>query len=391
MKTTAYRLITSSILLASMAGHAEPASTTTAVSETPATAAVQEDRVNKFKPIILPFYDPSIKAGVMAVPIYAFYPDENDTVSDASTIALPMIYTNNGSYILKATSDIILLEDKLRFVSEFGYTSTNSNMLPGIETNKQSWEFEGDVYYKIFKDFYLGAGLVYENTRYIADQKKDQTALNSAGFRDEFKDDKGIRFGFQWDTRDQYYYPYSGFMWDTKYESHNEWIGNDKDNTYASLFTDFRYFHSIKDDPNNIVATRLMGRYLFDPENAPNSAFTTYGRQGKEVQRGYEVGQYTHANMINLEAEYRHRLSNTGHEILDKSTVVGIAGIGKSFGIKADAHRTDVSFSDAEVLGVIGVGYRYNIMPYERINIKVDLTVNSDGDIIAYFGVGETI
>ena len=385
MKTITQIVLTSSLLAASLNGYAEASGSV----DNSQVSSATEDRVNKFQPIVLPFYDPSIKAGVMAVPLYAFYPNDNDNVSDASTLSLPMILTSNGSYILKLSADLILMEDKVRIVGEGGYTSTNTNLLPGVETNKQDWSFEGDVYYKLFDNFYAGAGIVYERSRFIADNKAQQGQLDAAGFSENFEDDKGVRVGFQWDTRDQYYYPYSGFVWDTKYESHGSWVGNPEDKAYSSLFTDYRYFISLNDNSNNIIATRLVGRYLFDAENAPSSAFSTYGRQGKEVQRGFELGQYTSANMLNLEAEYRHRLSNTGNEYLDKSTIIGIAGVGKSFGTQLD--RTDKSFSDAETLGVFGVGYRYNIMPYERINLKVDLTINTDGDIIAYFGVGETI
>ncbi len=42
-------------------------------------------------------------------------------------------------------------------------------------------------------------------------------------------------------------------------------------------------------------------------------------------------------------------------------------------------------------LGVVGIGYRYTVLPYERLNIKVDVTYNSDGETIAYFGFGESI
>ena len=87
--------------------------------------ASKEDRTNKFKPVILPFYDPSIKAGIMAVPVFAFYPDDTDLVSDASTIAIPLIYTSNDSYVAKIMGDIILKKDRFRINFETGITSTN--------------------------------------------------------------------------------------------------------------------------------------------------------------------------------------------------------------------------------------------------------------------------
>ncbi|QQX80553.1 BamA/TamA family outer membrane protein [Shewanella sp. KX20019] len=363
-------------------------SNTSANTEVVQEVVINSDRTNKFKPIILPFYDPSIKAGISAIPLFAFYPDENDLVSDASTIAIPLIYTSNDSYIAKVAGDIILFEDNFRLSFETGFTSTNQP-LSGIDSNKETIEFDADFMFKVASDFYLGVGGIYTSTRYTADNPEQQSALEDFGFTGDYQDDIGYRVSMQWDTREHFYYPHSGFIWDLQYENHAEWLGNDTDKTYSSVFTDFRHFYSIGDNSNRIIATKFVARYLIDAENAPSSAFTTYGRQGKEVQRGYAIGDYISSNMVNLEVEYRHKFSATGNDYLDKSAVVLIGGVGKSFGEQLQGNTQD--FRDSDLLGVIGVGFRYNILPYERLNIKVDLTYNSDGDTIVYFGFGESI
>ena len=346
------------------------------------------DRTNKFKPIILPFYDPSIEAGISAVPLFAFYPDDNDLVSDASTIAVPLIYTTNGSYIAKLAGDIILLEDNFRISFETGFTSTN-NTLAGIDSNKETIDFDADVMLKVMDNVFVGIGGVYVSSRYTADDSFEQAALEQMGFTGDYQNDIGYRISMQWDTREHFYYPHNGFVWDVQYENHAEWLGNDKDNTYSSFFSDYRHFYSLDNNPNHIFATKLVARYLLDAESAPSSAYTTYGRQGKEVQRGFAVGDYIASNMVNLETEYRHKFQDTGSDFWDRSAVVGIFGAGKSFGEQLDG--VNRSFSDNDWLGVVGIGYRYNILPYERLNIKVDLTYNSDGETIAYFGFGESI
>lgn len=350
--------------------------------------AASADRSNKFKPIILPFYDPSIKAGISAIPLFAFYPDDNDLISDASTIAVPLIYTSNDSYIAKVSGDIILFEDNFRLSFETGFTSTNQP-LSGIDSNKETIDFDADFMFKVLDDFYLGVGAIYTSTKYTADNAEEQSALEAFGFTSDYQDDIGYRVSMQWDTREHFYYPHSGFIWDLKYENHAEWLGNDSDKTYSSIFTDFRHFYSINGNSNRIIATKFVGRYLIDAENAPSSAFSTYGRQGKEVQRGYAIGDYISSNMVNVEVEYRHKFSATGNDYLDNSAMVLIGGVGKSFGEQLEGNSID--FRDTDLLGVIGVGFRYNILPYERLNIKVDLTYNSDGDTIIYFGFGESI
>jgi len=338
----------------------------------------------------MPFYDPTTDAGVMAMPLFAFYPDDNDLVSDASTVGLPVFYTSNGSYIVKAFAEIILFEDQVRIVGETGFTSTNLELLDnGVKTNKEAWDFTADVYYKIVENFYLGLGGSWTNSRFTADDASEQTQLNDVGYDQDYQSDLGMRISMQWDTREHYYYPHSGFIWDLRYESHAEWMGNDADNEYASLFSDYRHFYTVNNDINHIVATKLVGRYLLNAEDAPTGAFSTYGRQGKEIQRGFVVGDYVASNMFNYEAEYRYSLSNTGNAILDKSNLIAIAGVGKSFGEQLDG--SEIDFSDSDWLTMVGVGYQYDLMPYERIKARVDLTYNSDGDVIAYFGIGQSI
>ncbi|WP_338057147.1 hypothetical protein [Shewanella piezotolerans] len=154
--------------------------------------AASADRSNKFKPIILPFYDPSIKAGITAIPLFAFYPDDNDLISDASTIAVPLIYTSNDSYIAKVSGDIILFEDNFRLSFETGFTSTNQP-LSGIDSNKETIDFDADFMFKVLDDFYLGVGAIYTSTKYTADNAEEQSALEAFGFTSDYQDDIGYR------------------------------------------------------------------------------------------------------------------------------------------------------------------------------------------------------
>lgn len=60
----------------------------------------------------------------------------------------------------------------------------------------------------------------------------------------------------------------------------------------------------------------------------------------------------------------------------------GILGSGRVFG--------DInSFKNAEWLPMGGVGVRYSILPYERINMRFDATFSKDG-FVWYFAVRES-
>ncbi|MGL1250260.1 BamA/TamA family outer membrane protein [Vibrio parahaemolyticus] len=269
-------------------------------------------------------------------------------VSDASTIAVPLIYTSNDSYVAKVAGDIILFEDNFRLSFETGFTSTNLNF-NGSEGNKEQIDFDADFMFKVAEDMFVGVGGIYESSRYTAKHRLEQPSLEGMGFSSDYVSDVGYRLSFQWDTREQFYYPHSGYMWQSNFEDHAEWLGNDEDNTYQSLFSDYRYFYSLDEQSHHIIATKLVGRYLFDADKALSSAFTTYGRQGKEVQRGYAQGDYIASNMLNLEVEYRHQFSDSKYDFVNNSAVVAIGGIGKSFGEKLEGYEE--SFRDSDWLG----------------------------------------
>ncbi len=344
---------------------------------------IANERTNKFKPILMPFYDPSIESGIMAVPLWAFYTDET---SDASNIALPIIYTSNDSYVMSLDTDLLFHEDKYRFSGKATVKSTNYD-LGEVGVNQETREFEGDGFVRISDNVYLGFGASFTSSKYTADDSSEQDFLTSIGYSDEFEDDYGARISLKIDTREQHYYPHSGYSLDLKYEDHGSWIGNDDDKTYSSIFADYRQFYSIDNNPDHILAAKFVSRYLLDSESAPSYAYTTYGRQGKEVQRGFKLGEYVAAHMAELEVEYRHSFSDTGNEYLDRMIGVMIFGTGKSFGDKSDG--SSENFKDADWLTMGGIGWRYTVLPYERINLKVDITYNSDNETIAYFGVTE--
>ncbi len=342
---------------------------------------------DSFKVVAIPFYDPSVSAGISVVPIYAFYTD-NQAVS-ASTISATLTYTENESYYLTGNTDLLLKNDKLRFVSEFGFRHTNFDFVDTIPVTEETISFDGDLYYQFFKDIYLGAGINYAATRYEGTRGEGKALLRALGFSPDFESDMGMRFSLLWDTREHYYLPKSGFAWQFSYEDHGTWLGNDKNATYASVYSDFRHFYSLDSASNHIIASKWVGRYLMDADQAPTSAFTTYGRQGRETQRGFEVGDYIASHMVNVELEYRYKLHDFDSAWLNKTSLVGLAGVGKVFGEQIYGPEQD--FKDSTRLGMIGAGLRYSILPKQRINIRMDITYNSDDEVLAYFSLGESI
>ncbi|RTZ17930.1 hypothetical protein EJ063_03840 [Vibrio aquaticus] len=356
-----------------------------------AVDSVEKQNDSHFKTIAIPFYDPSVGVGASLVPIYTFYSGEQET--DPSTMSAMLTYTESKSYNIRGTTNILL--DKFRIVTDFGYNHSNIDVrlleqIDNVSTTQHEINFFGDVYYSLTDEIFVGLGLNFSASRYIGDSARDRILLWVAGFEEEYQPDTGLTLSLLLDHREHYYYPYSGYMFEATYEDHASWLGNDDDKTYSLITTDYRHYRSLSDENNHILATRWLNRYLFDADNAPSSALSTYGRQGRDVQRGFIVGDYTPAaNLTSLEMEYRYTPLNTGNEKLDRITYVALGGIGKSFG--RQALGPEKSFSDSDTLSMVGVGLRYRVMRQERINVRMDVTYNNDGDWLAYFSLGENI
>lgn len=347
----------------------------------------ENNKQAQWKVIAIPFYDPSVDAGLSVVPIYSFYADESSETS--STLSATLTYTRNESYYVKGNTDLLLNNDSIRLVSEFGYTYTKFELLNNIDTIQEDIAFDGEAYFKIHEDMYVGLGLNYSSNRYTAETRRDRALLRILGFNHEFESDTGGKISFLWDAREHYYYPYHGFLFELSYEDHGAWLGNDKEDTYSSLFSDYRIFYSLSQDDNHILASKWVGRYLLDADNAPSSAYTTYGRQGRDVQRGFVVGDYVASHMTNLELEYRYSIQHTSSQVLNNLSIVSLAGVGKVFGNQVIG--PDKSFSDSDTLSMIGVGLRYRLMRQERINVRMDITYNNENEVLAYFSLGENI
>lgn len=357
----------------------------------PVSICSAEEKASSFKTIAMPFYDPSVEAGLSIVPIYSFY--SSSEVESPSTLSATLTYTQSDSYSIRGNTDILL--DKFRLVTEFGFNHSNLDVqlierVDRVATEQQEFNFFGDLYYSLNDDLYLGLGINYASSRYRADSNRDRLLLWLSGFSEKFEDDIGITVSLLLDRREHYYYPYSGYMFETTYEDHASWLGNDSSETYSLVTTDYRHYRNLVDENNHILATRWLNRYLFDAENAPSSALSTFGRQGRDVQRGFIVGDYVPtANLTSLEMEYRYTPLNTGYERLDHMTFVGMWGVGKSFG--RQALGPEKSFSEADTLSMVGLGLRYRVLREERINIRMDVTYNHEGDWLAYFSLGENI
>ena len=349
---------------------------------------------SKFKLLAIPFYDPSFETGVSVIPMYSFYVNEEQ--QSPSTVSATFTYTQSGSYNIRGNTDILL--EKFRLVSDFGFNYSDIDVQffdrarHKAETVQEEVNFFGDAYYALSDTLFVGVGVSYQSEKYSGKTQRDTLQLIAANRCLSYCTDIGASVSLLKDTREHYYYPHSGYMLSMTYETHAEWLGNDEDETYSLLDTDARYYYSINDDKNHVIAARWLNRYLLDSDNAPSSALSLYGRQGRDVQRGFIVGDtMPAANITSVELEYRHQITGTCNKHLDKMTIVALTGAGKSYGRLANPRQKESNFQEADTLSMVGLGLRYRVLDKERINVRMDVTYNNSQEWLVYFGLGETI
>jgi hypothetical protein len=337
---------------------------------------IEERSKVKFRFIPTPFYDASIEWGITFIPLLTFHFSRHDTISPPSMAAAPFMLSTNGSRFGGIVSKMNFNEDNWRTEIFMGKGNINQLLFfEGLgEANVEKRLLFIDINGKrrIWNRLYGGLGYTFNKTNYFGRDEESQEILDIAGFESQLGN-HGIKYIALFDNRDNIFYPYKGLSAEFRLEQY--FSSPDGDDAYLANIIDARHFIPVAGTKTNIIAWRFFGRFLTGNPTQENYSF--YGREGQEVQRGYEVGTYIDKNMVVLEAEYRRETSL----LKGKLGFAAFSSMGKVFG---DYN----SFSSAELLPAVGFGTRYRILPYERMNVRLDFSWGKDG-FAWYFSVGE--
>lgn len=330
----------------------------------------------KYNIIPLPSYDPSTKFGISLVNMFTYYPNKQDTISPASTGGIGGQYTTNGSWSIGGGNTLYLNEDRWRLTAQAFYGQINQELELGYEDVTDAKRIITVVNLqglrKIYKRLYFGLGYSFRKIRYKGRDDESQQELLEKGLLVS-EGNHGIRYILTYDKRDNVNYPYKGLYFGLRSEQYFE---GEQSSAYFAHYFDFRHFINVGEIlGDDIIAYRLLGRFLTGDPLQQN--YTYYGRTGGDLERGYETGKYIDKNMVNMEAEYRMKTSL----LKSKLGFAGLLGIGKVFG----EYKT---FNEADWLPMIGVGARYNFLPYERMNLRFDAAYGKEG-MVFYFGIRE--
>jgi hypothetical protein len=188
------------------------------------------------------------------------------------------------------------------------------------------------------------------------------------------------------DARDSTIAPYRGWYAHLRFTGYPTWLGSTKASTLASL--DGRVYLGLSDaDPRNLVAIWLLASAVTSG-SVPYLALPSSGWDARSTSgRGYVQGRFRGTAMIDLEAEWRFRLSDDG---LFGGTVFGSAQTFARPSVRLPelGHEEEGERLFATIQPAVGAGLRIMLLKQSRTALRVDVAVGVKS-VGFYLGAGE--
>ena len=329
---------------------------------------------NKFSDFPVAYYAPETKLAVGVFGAYTFYNKNDSNQKYPSQIQIGAAYTFNKQLLIYFPFRIYTKHSNFTAYGEAGYYKY-SYFFYGIGNN------QANDYKELFKVNFpririnllkkltpnLYAGVRYWLEDYKINETEPGKQLSSGaitGIKNNFI--SGIGPVFNFDSRDNIFYPSKGLFIDAGVQLYGSGTGSNY--RYNRYTADASFFLSNK--RKNVYAFNLFGDFLAGDE-IPFNQLALIG--GNKKIRGYYEGRYRDKNLIALAGEFRF-------QIYKRFGAVTFANAG------AVNDRLKNIFT--QIRTSIGVGARYALNKSEKLNIRLDAAFgkNSSG---LYFTIGE--
>jgi outer membrane protein assembly factor BamA len=299
------------------------------------------------------------------------------------------LFTDNESRGVAIGARLYLKEDKYRVTFAGGHASINVDLYGvgkpsgdrglSVLVNTKGTAFFTEPLFQIRQNIYLGGRFQYRNLRLSIDHDTETNPpAEIADIVDIIRPDlfrqATVAVGprFQWDTRDNKFYPRRGAFLDSGIDLFLTAIGSEF--TYQYFEASVNKYIALGD--HQVVAVRGMGCAAAG-DRVPIYDLCLFGFQND--LRGYPAGRYQERRMFATQAEYRFTIPKPG--FLGRFGLVafgGVGGIGPKF--------TEIEFSDMLPAG--GGGIRFRLTRKNLINFRIDYGVGKTGGALIV-GVGE--
>jgi len=294
-----------------------------------------------------------------------------------SSLFVAAMYTQMKQFTLQLKPEIYLQNNSLflsgnflaeRFPSKFwGVGANTEDTLEEIYTPETySMEIGFQKILLASAGVYLGVKYHLERTRIVEKEPGkliDQGVIlgSQGGFL------SGVGFIINFDNRDNIFYPTQGYYLQAYCFWNDGFLGSDFD--YFSLKFDLRNYIRLAE--NQILAIQL----ILDTASGEVPFYKLPRLGGDTILRGYYQGRYRDKNLLALQAEYRFPIWKR---------VSGVAFV--AAGNLADRLR-NLSWDNLKYAG--GFGFRFKIIPKEKVNLRVDFAFGP-GTYGIYFKAGES-
>jgi outer membrane protein assembly factor BamA len=304
---------------------------------------------------------------------------KNDTVSPPSITAVMGFYAENGSWGGGVLQRAYLRQDRFRFMAAAAYLDVNWDY--GVQRNAQDaggfsiplnqkdFLTTGEFLFRLAPHLYLGPAFRYLDVRTTL-RREDLPDPGTGGDPDppagrDFELEQtavALGFHFEWDTRDNTFYPRSGHWMDAMGFFFRDTWGSDYDyDVYQAYYNGYRGFRG-----KNVLAYQLFGRFT--------RGDTPFFSLSSMNLRGYAFGGYMDNLMATAQVEYRR-------EIWWRIGAVAFAGVG-------EVSPSWSAFSWDHLLPSYGAGLRFRLTKSNPIHLRVDMAFTEDGHHLTMF-VGE--
>ncbi|SMF29051.1 Outer membrane protein/protective antigen OMA87 [Alteromonadaceae bacterium Bs31] len=338
------------------------------------TLRVQKQEKGKWLPVPIPMSNPTLGSGLQAVLLYLHPKKVGDDVdTPAATSGLGGMYTNSDSKVIGAFHDNYFANDKYRLKVLFGAADLNLDFY-GIgesEGERLGYNIKPNISFAQFmrrapyaKNSYIGIKHLYTNAKIKFDSEffiPPEWELEVPAI--EFESvTSSLGFIYNYDNRDDSYFPSEGINAEVSLASDSEKWGSDY--RFMRFSGSYRQYFSLAQ--KHILALKIA---VSDVDgNPPFYMLSTL------PLRGFAAGRYLDNSSFSGHAEWRYSFASRW----GVNGFVETGKIGESFN----------HLPSSNSVTSYGVGLRWQPIASKELNLGVDLAQSEDDSAI-YLRVGE--
>ncbi len=319
------------------------------------------------------YYTPETELAIGAGGILVFYTSDTSIIKP-SKVVLGGYYSTKKQYNITLDPAFYFSDNHIFIKMPLGfgyfvdkYFGVGPNSVDNGNEDYISRVYTAALYVQIpsywFTSDRTGLILDYDYTEMV-DKQTNSELINNSVLGSNGGESFGVGLEAVWDSRDNLFFPNDGKYSSLKFLSYP--IG---DFNFYSMELDVRHYNSFSKD--QVLAGQ--GYFVASGGDIPFYKLPSLGGQNR--MRGYYYGRYRDNIYATLQLEYRQFFSQRFGYVLFGS----VGGVATS----PDKLRID------EFKLSYGAGIRFLFNEEQKVNIRADIGITSDGDTGIYFGIEE--